>query len=63
MIRKNAFAWFNQGTNLTYFQRYSEAAQAYDTARSIGLPQRLLRYQFGHLSHIFKLPERMIWLH
>ncbi|MGE5220861.1 MAG: C39 family peptidase [Omnitrophica WOR_2 bacterium] len=44
---KNAFAWFNLGTNLVYFERYGEAAKAYDTARTIGLPQRMLRYQFG----------------
>jgi tetratricopeptide (TPR) repeat protein len=44
---KNAFAWFNLGSNLVYFERYQEAAQAYDTARQIGLPQRMLRYQFG----------------
>ncbi len=43
----NAFAWFNLGTNLVYFERYNEAAQAYDRARQIGLPQRFLRYQFG----------------
>jgi tetratricopeptide (TPR) repeat protein len=43
----NAFAWFNYGTNLTYFERYNDAAAAYDTARTIGLPQRMLRYQFG----------------
>jgi len=43
----DAFAWFNIGTNLVYFERYQEAAAAYDTARSIGLPQRMLRYQFG----------------
>lgn len=44
---QNTFAWFNVGTNQTYFKNYSQAAQAYDTARSIGLPQRMLRYQFG----------------
>jgi hypothetical protein len=43
----NAFAWFNAGSNLTYLERYSEAAAAYDHARQIGLPQRMLRYQFG----------------
>lgn len=43
----NAFAWFNAGSNLVYFQRYAEAAQAYDQARAIGLPQRMLPYQFG----------------
>jgi len=44
---QDAFAWFNAGTNLVYFERYDEAAHAYDTARAIGLPQRMLRYQFG----------------
>jgi tetratricopeptide (TPR) repeat protein len=43
----NAFAWFNLGSNLTYFERYIEATDAYDKARDIGLPQRMLRYQFG----------------
>ena len=43
----NPFAWFNLGSNLVYFERYSEAASAYDTARTLGLPQRMLRYQFG----------------
>ena len=44
---RNPFAWFNLGSNLVYFDRYAEAAQAYDEARSRGLPQRMLRYQFG----------------
>ncbi|MCX8061362.1 MAG: tetratricopeptide repeat protein [Anaerolineales bacterium] len=44
---ENAFAWFNLGTNLVYFERYPEAALAYDQARQIGLPQRMFRYQFG----------------
>jgi hypothetical protein len=43
----NPFAWFNMGTNLVYFERYHEAIDAYDTARRLGLPQRMLRYQFG----------------
>ena len=43
----NPFAWFNLGSNLVYFERYGEAATAYDTARTFGLPQRMLRYQFG----------------
>jgi tetratricopeptide (TPR) repeat protein len=42
----DAFAWFNLGTNLVYFERYDEAASAFDRARAIGLPQRMLRYQF-----------------
>ena len=44
---EDAYAWFNLGTNLLYFERYGEAAQAYDRALALGLPQRFLRYQFG----------------
>ncbi len=44
---QDAFAWFNVGTNLVYFERYAEAGRAYDEARKIGLPQRMMRYQFG----------------
>jgi len=44
---KDAYAWFNLGTNLLYFERYEDAAGAYDEARTIGWPQRMLRYQFG----------------
>ncbi len=43
----NAYVWFNLGSNLVYFERYGEAASAYDTARNLGLYQRMLRYQFG----------------
>jgi tetratricopeptide (TPR) repeat protein len=43
----DAFAWFNLGSNLVYFDRYEEAALAYDKAREIGLPLRMFRYQFG----------------
>ena len=41
------YAWFNLGTNLVYFERYGEAADAFDTALHIGLPWRFTRYQFG----------------
>ena len=44
---QDAYAWFNLGTNLLYFEHYEDAAVAYDEARSIGWPQRMLRYQFG----------------
>jgi hypothetical protein len=44
---KNAYAWFNLGSNLVYFDRNGEATSAYDTARQLGLYQRMLRYQFG----------------
>ena len=44
---QNAFAWFNLGTNLVYFENYLQATIAYDKARELGLPQRMFRYQFG----------------
>lgn len=44
---ENAFHWFNVGSNMVYFDRYAEAAVAFDKARQIGLPQRMLRYQFS----------------
>ena len=44
---KNAFHWFNLGTSYNALGQYSEAATAYDQARAIGLPWRMLWYQFG----------------
>ncbi|MGE5776241.1 MAG: C39 family peptidase, partial [Chloroflexota bacterium] len=43
----DAFAWFNLGSNLVYFERWDEANAAYDKARELKLPQRMFRYQFG----------------
>jgi tetratricopeptide (TPR) repeat protein len=42
-----AFAWFNVGTNLYYLHDYAGAAAAFDQSRQIGLPYRMLWYQFG----------------
>jgi tetratricopeptide (TPR) repeat protein len=42
-----AFAWFNVGSSLNSLGRYEEAAAAYDQARLLGLPWRMLWYQFG----------------
>jgi tetratricopeptide (TPR) repeat protein len=44
---QDAYAWFNLGSNQVYFEQYGAAARAYDEARQFGLPQRMLRYQFG----------------
>jgi tetratricopeptide (TPR) repeat protein len=50
----DAFAWFNLGTALTHMgeivlegnnEYYTAAAQAFDSARDIGLPPRMLWYQ------------------
>jgi tetratricopeptide (TPR) repeat protein len=43
----DAFAWFNLGSSLVAQGRFSDAAVAYDQARVIGLPWRMLWYQFG----------------
>ncbi|MFW6042390.1 MAG: C39 family peptidase [Chloroflexota bacterium] len=44
---ENAFLWFNLGTVYNALQEYERAASAFDKARSIGLPWRMLWYQFG----------------
>ncbi len=50
---ENAFAWFNLGTGLTRLGEltgsagyYDNGAAAFDQARSIGLPPRMLWYEF-----------------
>jgi tetratricopeptide (TPR) repeat protein len=52
---KNKFAWFNLGTSLTRLGEisasgnagyYAGGAQAFDKARELGLPPRMLWYQF-----------------
>ncbi len=45
--RNDAFAWFNMGTNFNYLAMHAEATTAYDEARRLGLPWRMLWYQFG----------------
>ncbi len=44
---ENAFFWFNLGSSLVNLGQYEEAVTAFDKARSIGLPWRMLWYQFG----------------
>lgn len=44
---ENAYTWFDLGTDLVALGRFQEAADAYDRARRIGLPWRMLWYQFG----------------
>ncbi|MCP4359215.1 MAG: hypothetical protein GY796_14470 [Chloroflexi bacterium] len=43
----NPFYWFNLGTSLNEVGSYDTAVQAFDQARAIGLPWRMLWYQFG----------------
>lgn len=41
------WAWFNLGSSYTYLGDYDNAALAYDRARTLALPFRMLWYQFG----------------
>jgi tetratricopeptide (TPR) repeat protein len=43
----NPFVWFNLGTSLTAIGRYEEAVAAYERAFELGLPYRMLWYQFN----------------
>ena len=43
----DSFAHFNLGSTLAELGDYAAAADAFDRARSIGLPWRMLWYQFG----------------
>ncbi len=45
--QSDVWAWFNLGTNFAKLGMWSEAAQAYDYARNLGLPFRMAWYQFG----------------
>ncbi|RMG76402.1 MAG: hypothetical protein D6711_04000 [Chloroflexi bacterium] len=42
----DAFAWFNMGSMLVELEMYEDAAAAFDQAFSLGLPWRMLWYQF-----------------
>ena len=44
---ENAFFWFNLGTSYNALGDYGKAAAAFDQALSLGLPWRMLWYQFG----------------
>lgn len=46
-VPDNPFYWFNLGTNYAALGQNEEAAIAFDQARAIGLPWRMLWYQFG----------------
>jgi tetratricopeptide (TPR) repeat protein len=41
------FVWFNLGSVLVAMGQYEQAAVAYDQARVLGLPWRMLWYQYG----------------
>ena len=52
---QDAFAWFNLGSDLTALEQFAPAAAAYDRARQVGLPWRMLWYQFGPFAAYFEV--------
>jgi hypothetical protein len=51
----NAFLWFNLGTAYNALGDYEKAAAAFDQARAIGLPWRMLWYQFGPYESYYRV--------
>ena len=51
---QDKYAWFNLGTNLTVLGDIPNAVKAFDTARSLELPWRMLWYQFGPYQAYFE---------
>ena len=50
----DAYAWFNLGSSLAAQGRFADSATAYDQARVIGLPWRMLWYQFSPFQAYFE---------
>jgi len=51
----NPFAWFNAGSSLLALGEFEPAAAAYDRARQLGLPWRMLWYQFGPFAAYYEV--------
>lgn len=54
---QDKFAWFNAGSTLVQMGEFSRAARAFDTARGLRLPWRMLWYQFGPYEAYFGARE------
>jgi hypothetical protein len=52
---ENEFLWFDLGTIYNAQGNYERAADAFDKARSIGLPWRMLWYQFGPFEAYYRV--------
>jgi tetratricopeptide (TPR) repeat protein len=51
----DSFTLFNMGSSLVELERYNEAADAFDRARQIGLPFRMLWYQYGPFDAYYEM--------
>lgn len=52
---RDGFAFFNMGTAMTILERYEDASILYDQATRVGLPRRMLWYQFGLFEAYFNV--------
>lgn len=53
--QEDGFAWFNLGSSLTGMGQYEQAAGAFDQARRLGLPWRMLWYQFAPFQAYYEM--------
>ena len=51
--RRDKFAWFNVGTAFTRLGQFEQAANAFDIARQLDLPFRIMWYQFAPFEAYF----------
>jgi tetratricopeptide (TPR) repeat protein len=51
----DSFAWFNVGTDYVALGDYKAASQAFDAARRLKLPWRMLWYQFGPFKAYYEM--------
>jgi tetratricopeptide (TPR) repeat protein len=51
---EDKYAWFNAGTNLLELGNSAGAVEAFDTARNLKLPWRMMWYQFGPYAAYFE---------
>ena len=55
--RDDEWAWFNMGTAYVKLKQYDNAVIAFDQAINLGLPWRMLWYQFGPYEAYFQMGE------
>lgn len=54
-VPSDPFAWFNLGSAQNALGQYADAAISFDQARGLGLPWRMLWYQFGPFEAYFQM--------
>ena len=55
--KEDKWAWFNMGTNYVELGEYQNAAISYDQAFQLGMPFRMLWYQFGPYEAFYEVGD------